>query len=653
MTGPLFLIPPLMDPTRLAPDVLVGAATCLATNGDVCDANALCHEYLIGATHLENRRDALAPAAQIDPGTVTAQEALDYYRYLKACLFTGRGAWHDPSAMLKDLCDPSINPKQRDQLRLDVERGLDTAFAPYWANVRLNDVTARHSTESSHDLIAAAKCTDTPFRAFWSYLFETDKKLSAPIWIIRLDRDQQLIPLVTLLDMLATSETIKPQVFLTGPVAALLAARGPDVLRGRVAGCYDSPDAALLAAGHNPGTPQENHIDDALRHLGRGHDPQSITVMLEAKDFPLSPVLQTGRARQLKLHIETPLAAAVLEERALEMGAGRQWSATLGYGQTPCPDAFCRLADVGMRCIQFEVKGFAGHADSDCARKAIAQGFENARDAGLRVLVSLVYGFPGDSPDAFDRFVLFLSEQIDKIDRIVTVRLYRVLIGSPQQLDPQTYGISGIDPVPDTYDLARSCHFTTNSGFDSKTFSKTATGALATIAAPEPHFPATVLAIDQADFGTAHESPEQKPFAVSALGPDDRIVQADDITVAVSKLDFAKLDAAFRTWMPRPGGGLPDDAINPKRQAVIRNRTTGKISHIPGGMAKILVTLSTPNSLGELSKTLGLPLDKLSIACMKLVDAGIIQILPSKDLQPARLLADGQGNTLEEIGLGK
>lgn len=630
MTGPLFVVPPMTDPTRLPASVVVGAARCLAQGGTILDANIYAHEVFLGAQWLSERRTVLgAKVAQNNPPN-TKQEAYAYYRLVKADLFTGRGAWSSPSKTLRTLRDPRVSPAERETLRLDVERCLDVAFAPYHANVRLNDVTAEHSTESTADLCAVAHDPSNPFRAFWDGLLRNDTRFAAKDWIIWLDRDQQLIPFFTLLAKLRDASAPMPRVLLAGPVAVALQQAGTGEALRHVSGVFATVQDALSSLQPVVPSIQPDHVAVALKVLCHGLSPDLTTLTVEAADLPLQDILHTGGADQLRLHLDTPMMLGQIEKHMSGFGVNRLWSATLRFGQVLSDAEAARLSAAGLRCAHFEVKGFAGYPNEDQAAKAIQSNFAAARSAGMQVLASLVYGFPADSPQSFERFVPFLVGCLGQLDRLVGFRLYRVLIGLPQQTHPADNGIASVGKSPAGHDLARSLPFVTQSGFDSANYALAATEALGGLGAQSPHFPSTPLALDNSQFAqdiVATTSEPQKSEHLTNVTESTCIALARDVVIARSALDFSVLDATFRQWMPRPGKALPDVDLSPKQQAVLRNRRSGKINHLAGAMALVLEAVNHPSTVQDVAAKLRLPATKLAAAVTRLAAADLVCIL--------------------------
>ncbi|RXT29804.1 hypothetical protein B5P46_01650 [Rhizobium leguminosarum] len=634
----LFLVPPLTDPTRLPEPLLRAAAMVLATGGDIFDANRAAYRTFITNNHLMARQRILKSRLPGDGhGLIsTAEEFYDYYRLLKSRLHTDDGAWNDPDAILQDLADPRLNFAKRDALRQDVERALDAAIAPYRANIRLNDLTAIHTTESSAELAAAAQLgEENPFCGFWNACLSDEPRMRMPLWLVWLDRDQQLIPLATLLAIVAGRSA--PQIRLVGPFTENLSLCATTWLTACVAGAHRTMDEAFDAVGIDGPPTDAGAIADALRILAPGRASEQVTLELDPNECGRLETLTHACSSSLRLHVDKPLSIEALQSLAARIPVPRKWSASLRFGEVPNAETLVALSSRGMHSLHFEVKGFAGYVDEEAARVGIERAFAHTREAGMTVLASLVYGFPHDSPEAFERFLSFLSGRLDAVDRLVRFRLFQVHSGSPQERLPGEHGIVEVVAPDPNHDLARTRGYITRSGFDSRLFGAQAARAIAALAAPSPHFPATPLAMDSSDFGDAgleHPIPSRTRSMLPVPGRADVVRLDPDVVLVSANYAFRALDAQFRGWLPRPGLPLPLPLAELQSLSLLRNRRTGAVTGIGESGRRLLEALREQCTVDELARETATDPAVLCVALGRLLAADLIQTMPSSAASP-------------------
>jgi hypothetical protein len=636
------VVPPQMDPS--APDVALIAlgARVLAAGGRIFDANRDAFATFLSADHAAERRALLEAEAagaeaadRLDDGAL----AYAYYRLIRSRLLRDGPDRATAARMLSDISDPTLGAARQAPLRREAERRLDIAVAPYHGQLRLNDLTAVHTTERSTDLAAAAADPTFPYRAFWEDRLR-DRASAEDTWCLWIETDQQLLPTAALLAQLEAERAAGgavPRLVVTGPMADTLAA----ALRS---GALTAPDVDLVtdvdllasesALGQRLGLPALKDAGSAEWHAAVDalHPATGAAALRVASDATADRLASDLRAAKLpdrarRLILTAPRSPEALTELANAWdGQGLVWTPTLRFGRKLDPTTARLLYKAGVRSLTFEVKGFAGWPDEAAARDGLLSGWDAARSAGLGVALNIVFGYPADSVESFRRFAEFMAEYRDRVDRVQRLKLYRVPVGSPVHKAPESLGITELIPPPSDADLARTLGFRTATGLDSEAFFGLASEMAGLLKGDPADLPPSPLHVD--DAGIVDEASAAAVPDDSGGAPPQTVSRAADLVLVSCRFDYRKLDALYADYRPRPDNPPPAPGLDAAPCFVAYRPATGRIVALSEVLAQLLQKADAPVSPDALAADFP-PKAKPKI------DKAIDQLLRSGLMQPA------------------
>jgi len=629
-------VPPQMDPT--APDLALIAlgARILAAGGRIFDANRDAFVTFLSADHAAGRRALLeseAAGAEAADRLDDGARAYAYFRLIRSRLLRHGPDRTTAARMLADISDPTLGAAYQAQLRREAERRLDIAVAPYHGQLRLNDLTAVHTTERSTDLAAAAADPAFPYGTFWADSLR-DRAPARDTWCLWIEADQQLLPTAALLAQLQAEQAAgaaAPRLVVTGPMADALAA----ALRS---GALAAPDVDVVtsegALGQRLGLPAVRDAGSAEWHaavdaLHPATGAAALRVASDAAPDRLANELRAAnlpdRARRLILNAPRPPEALAGLARAWD-GQGLVWTPTLRFGHRLDPETARLMYKAGVRSLTFEVKGFAGWPDETAARDGLLSGWDAARAAGLGVALNIVFGYPTDSVESFRRFAAFMAEHRDRVDRIQRLKLYRVPVGGRAHKAPQSLGITEIIlPRPDA-DLARTLGFRTATGLDSTAFLGLASEMAGLLKADPADLPPSPLHVD--DAGIVGEASAATVSDDRGGTPPQAVSRAADLVLVPCRFDYRKLDALYADYRPRPDSPPPAPGLDAAPCFVAYRPASGRIVALSEVLAQLLQKADAPVSPDALAA--GFP-----PKAKPKIDKAIDQLLRSGLMQPA------------------
>ncbi|MDD7911520.1 hypothetical protein PUV47_16435 [Pseudovibrio exalbescens] len=631
------IYPPQTDPTAPDVELIDLAARVCAMGGHLLDANQLAFRRFLSGSHAAARcallEEKLADSAP-DEGLLNGDHAYGYYRLLRSKLLQSDLSEEDAGHMLSALLQQDASPRRQDVLRQDIERRLEVGIAPYYGQLRLNDLTAVHSTEVSSDLRAVCEDQSFPYHDFWRVLIRRVGVQASETWLVWLDADQQLLPAMSLLEALSEFSTHGedlPNLVFCGPVSPSL---------NKAKKCGALPDVPVEILPDKPSVMAK--LADADIGVSPHHWVSAIGSFTLQR--PAVPVLRVTASPESNHAFHSMLASGALDETSVRLlfvapstpdalldlagllaGKEAKWSATLGFGRTLSREVAQRLAHGGLSSLMFEVKGFAGWPDEPSAQEGLLASWRAAKQAGLYVSLTLVYGFPRDTAASFERFISFLEMNRDEIDQILRLKLYRVPIGSPAHQTPEDFGIVELMD-PGNADLPRTLHFRSETGLNSENFFQTAAELAPRLKLRDNDLPPSPL---HADEGTpnAIQIPEQtKSGLTGEFGDNMKVTKAPGVRLVQTQFDYRALDDLYGDFRPRPNTPPPQPTnVAAKKAWLAYNANNGRILNLSDVLGGLLNKAEEPVSLKDLTGSFPpAAREKIELALKKLMEHGLL-----------------------------
>ena len=631
----------IVYPPHAEPEALpLGAARLaarLAKGGArvaLVDANQQAWNRWLQRDHLERQltdmrstRDRLAGV-----GALHGAQAWAYHRAVRGTVGSGL-LLNALTQAQAELAGPELGGRRAWAKRI-IEAALDIAMWPAEGCATLNDLTLVHSTESSADVVAAARQPEqmNPFAAFWSEWLAAQTPLPDEL-VLWLDTDQQLIPAATLAVVLA-SRGSPTRLLLAGPLTGFLRqCDTPSDTPG------EAPRWSALFHGVCDAPPYTGEDDAAAGYLAQlasqrrlGAPMATLSCELagaSAVRSLLSDVLVMHRgAPGLRPHLGTPLPVAELlavADGVRAQAPGLCWSATVKFGFDLEPAAAERLRAAGCQALHFEIKGFAGYAMPwREAHEVLLRSLAAARSSGLATLGSLVYGFPSDDADSFERFISAMRRTPDAVDQWVRFRVYRLYRFSDAWRHPQRWDVAQVFEPPEGRDWCRHVDFISRHGLDSRHFHAQATRWLAEFKQREHDFPASPMGSDDAGFGRAKAA---VAVALAELVAGQLIEPVPGDALQRASFDFSAMDKVYGSHVPGPGRAWPEQAFAAGGALwLARGFHADKLSAIGSGTAKLLQACQASTTAGALSAALARGGGDGDVLLRKLLKSGLVRV---------------------------
>jgi hypothetical protein len=332
------------------------------------------------------------------------------------------------------------------------------------------------------------------------------------------------------------------------------------------------------------------------------------------------------------VHIRTPLTVARLAGLAQKLGQSSKpphWGAMVKFGFSLDRRQANDLRAAGCKYLHFEIKGFAGYPGSeDESLSTMLASLEAARSAGLRVMATLVYGYPLDSAESFERFIARMKPHRAAVDRWVRFKIFRLYRNSAAWREPRAHGIRARLEAPAGMDLARHVPFVTDTGLRSEDFPAAAQLMLTEFGHGNGDFPPSPLLSDD-----AWCEPERIPITAAGktaaeLAPNDLVQGIASEALDATPFRPAALDDAFRTYVPGPGRPLPAlelSAGTPER--IARTADGTRVISINAALLRVLDVCRTPIATDELVSRLTRATGGDGAALLrKLFDRGLLRM---------------------------
>jgi hypothetical protein len=459
------------------------------------------------------------------------------------------------------------------------------SFAAWPTLIDLNDLTLRYSTQSLPDILAATQDKrQNPYLAFWHERLGDLASKQADAIIIWIEADQQLIPAFTLASVLKQAQS-QARIILMGPFLQPFAevwereTSWRELVDEIVPGAH--PRTTLTYEGKEllaeTVTREEIWSLDGLpleRYLAQ---PPVVALTLdEFETLPGETEQDTKIVEQLyrrmcalqqakpglRLHITTPLQRKSLEYLAHLMQRGNLkgcgptgiWGSFVAFGTHLSSDITQALADVGCCYLHFELKGFLGYRDPDSARNTMTESWRNTREAGMRVLWTVVFGHPLDDPKRFADFVAFLREQRTMADRLVRFKVYRLYRGSRFWRHEKEYGLQIINKDSGVGSLQRHFSFISTVGGDSRELQRAAPAHIAALQCGAGDLPRVPLMLDDCAFPRHSQEAEEglsRPRESHTSDSTGRMLQlAPTVVLHRFGYPFGELESRWSGFMP-------------------------------------------------------------------------------------------------------
>lgn len=550
----------------------------------------------------------------------TLQEEYLYYQNGRALLY-GSDLPGQVSEAWSVLQSRISTVAQQEKAKQILRCALEVAGLPASPSlVSLHDLNLPYSSESSEDCReAAADDRVNPYVAFWRERMEQIQSERPEAVILWLEVDQQLIPSLTLARLIKEA-ALSSEVVLAGPFAQFIADRlksdnpwkewidtladGSDLFSG-----ITVQGQPLLEAGEAI----QNLWTVAGLPLNRylGQPPVVVLPLQEgihafdAKGSEETIVELYQRMRRLseshpklRFYLASPLLPEWLCELACQMEAdGFQpaWGSLVSFGTSLSATQALQLAASGCEFLNFELKGFLGYSDRETAKQQMADSWKNAREAGCRVLLSVVFGHPLSDPQDFQDFVPFLREHRSEVDRLVRLQLFRLTPGTRFWENPESNGISEIGNVDPERDLKRHFPFVSKQGVTSSQLYSLAMEYIVGLKGSEEDLSTITLSLDDWAFRREEQHPVSKESQpVPAEGDEPMFSLSPDVEIRRFAYPFGELEYRWRTFVvgqtPWPEG----EPLQKSPACVLYRKGQGKMTVVKGAVFKVLQLCRKP-----------------------------------------------------------
>jgi hypothetical protein len=625
------IVPPQADPSSVPyrASTLVRRLRALHHTVRLDDDNQHAYDFFLDPKRLTAcLLEAERTLNQMEEGSTlsTLREEYLYYRTGRALLY-GANLPKQVEHAWSVLQNRGSSVVQREEAKRIVQHALEVAgLSAFPSLISLHDLNLPYSSESSeHCRRAAVDDAVNPYVPFWRERvgqIKSDRPDAVILWI---EVDQQVIPSLTLARMLKEA-AVSAEIVLAGPFARFISqalggsnpwkewidtlACGPDLFSGITV--QGQPLLAEGTASPDLWTVEGLPLD---RYLGQ----PPVAVLPLAEDDPffdgkgdketIAGLYQRMRALSqseptLRFYLSTPIFPEWLCELARLMeadGFRPAWGSLVSYGTWLSAEQAAQLAAAGCEFLHFELKGFLGYPDQHTAKQQMTDSWRNARAAGCRVLLSLVFGHPLSDPRDFEAFVSFLNEHQFAYDRLVRFQLFRLTPGSRFWNDPAAYGIVEIGEAERERDLKRHFPFVSRYGVNSAELYPLAAGYIAGLKRRAGDLPTTALKLDDWAFrGEGRNAVSQQANQLPDEGGEEVLQLSPDVEARRFAYPFGMLEQRWRTFLI---GQTPWPEAEPLQQSltyVVYLNDRGKMSVVNSAVFNVIELCKQPVKETEL-----------------------------------------------------